>query len=230
LPFSCFSLRYPQEEEEIMHRLPATVFQRLTTNCHTARVTGTNLLAAPQITVGDIQGVSPRKAKAVFENYGEGQGELLLVKAHPTLGTNAVPREILEANTFCTLKYQAGSLCFIQVTALTCTANHVEELTALAAVNAQIVRLLAKEAAGVTDGRSIIAPMMGTIYWRPKPGDPPFVAVGQHVESGQTLCLLEAMKTFNEVTTPHKGVITELVVDNDAMVEQGQVLCYIKDE
>ena len=71
---------------------------------------------------------------------------------------------------------------------------------------------------------AITAPMVGTVYTSPEPGSPPFVKVGDRVEQGQTLLLVEAMKTFNEIRAPRAGTVTEIQVEDRMPVEYGDVL------
>ena len=59
------------------------------------------------------------------------------------------------------------------------------------------------------------SPMVGTFYRAPSPGAPPFVEVGDTVEPGQTLCILEAMKLMNEVKAEHEGVVRRVCVENE---------------
>lgn len=68
------------------------------------------------------------------------------------------------------------------------------------------------------------APFYGVCYLSPAPGEPPFVQVGQPVKSGETLCLMEAMKVLNAVTAPRDGIVTEIVAVDGAEIEQGQPL------
>jgi len=70
----------------------------------------------------------------------------------------------------------------------------------------------------------IIAPMVGTFYRAPKPDAPPFVAEGDIVQSGQTVCVLEAMKMFNEIPSEVAGRIVRVLAENGAPVEYGQPL------
>ncbi len=70
----------------------------------------------------------------------------------------------------------------------------------------------------------IIAPMVGTFYRSPKPDAPPFVAEGDEVQAGQTVCILEAMKLFNEIPSEVAGRIVRILVDNGSPVEYGQPL------
>jgi oxaloacetate decarboxylase (Na+ extruding) subunit alpha len=71
---------------------------------------------------------------------------------------------------------------------------------------------------------SIESPMVGTFYRAPEPGSPPFVEVGDIVASGQTLCILEAMKLMNEVKSDLEAIVRAIHVDNGQPVEFGQVL------
>lgn len=74
--------------------------------------------------------------------------------------------------------------------------------------------------------KSVLAPMVGTFYRSPSPSADAFVAVGDTVEEGQALCILEAMKLMNEITAEEPGVIREIAVGNGDPVEYGTVLFY----
>ena len=71
---------------------------------------------------------------------------------------------------------------------------------------------------------SIDSPMVGIIYMTPKPSSPPFIKTGQKVKKGDTICLIEAMKTFNEIKSDKDGVIKSILVKNGEAVEFGQPL------
>ena len=71
---------------------------------------------------------------------------------------------------------------------------------------------------------SIDSPMVGIIYMTPKPSSPPFVKSGQKVSKGDTICLIEAMKTFNEIKSDKDGIIKSILVKNGEAVEFGQPL------
>ncbi|MFM9101673.1 MAG: acetyl-CoA carboxylase biotin carboxyl carrier protein [Cyanobium sp.] len=83
-------------------------------------------------------------------------------------------------------------------------------------------------AAARSDLQPITAPMVGTFYSSPSPGDPPFVEVGSRITPGQTICILEAMKLMNELEAEIGGVVVEILVENGTPVEFGQVLMRIK--
>ena len=68
------------------------------------------------------------------------------------------------------------------------------------------------------------APIVGVFYEAPSPEEAPYVKLGQKVEKGQTLCLVEAMKMMNELKAPVSGVVRRILVENGAMVEFGQTL------
>ena len=72
------------------------------------------------------------------------------------------------------------------------------------------------------------APLVGTFYLSSKPGEPPFVSVGDKVSKGQTLCIIEAMKIFNEIESDFDGEIVEVLVDDESPVEFNQEIFSIK--
>ena len=71
---------------------------------------------------------------------------------------------------------------------------------------------------------TIDSPMVGIIYLTPKPSSPPFVKKGQKVKKGDTICLIEAMKTFNEIKSDKDGLIKNILVNNGEAIEFGQPL------
>ena len=75
---------------------------------------------------------------------------------------------------------------------------------------------------------AVISPMVGVAYLSPEPGAPPFVTVGQQVAAGQTLLLIEAMKTFNQIKAPKAGTVTAILVQNSAPVEYGEALMILE--
>lgn len=77
------------------------------------------------------------------------------------------------------------------------------------------------------DGHVVKSPMVGTFYRSASPGSKPFVDVGQNVNSGDTLCIIEAMKLLNEIDADQAGVIKAILVENGQPVEFGQPLFVI---
>jgi oxaloacetate decarboxylase alpha subunit len=71
---------------------------------------------------------------------------------------------------------------------------------------------------------SVTSPMVGTFYRRPAPDQPAFVEVGQRVEAGETLCLIEAMKLFNEIVAEQAGVVRTICLEDSSPAEFGQLL------
>ena len=74
---------------------------------------------------------------------------------------------------------------------------------------------------------AVTSPMVGTVYAAPEPGKPPFVKVGQQVKEGDTLFIVEAMKTMNAIAAPRSGTVKEVCVTDGTPVEFGQTLCVI---
>ena len=79
-----------------------------------------------------------------------------------------------------------------------------------------------------SDLLEVTAPMVGTFYRAPAPGEPPFIEVGNRIEVGQTVCILEAMKLMNELEAEVSGEVVEILVDNGTPVEFGQVLMRVR--
>ncbi len=74
----------------------------------------------------------------------------------------------------------------------------------------------------------VASPMVGTYYRSPSPEAPPFVELGSIVKSGQTLCIIEAMKLMNEVESEFNGKVVQILVDNGQPVEYGEPLFHIE--
>ncbi len=83
-------------------------------------------------------------------------------------------------------------------------------------------------AEAVTPPGAVTAPMVGVVYLSPEPGAPPFVKPGDTVTEGQTLLLIEAMKTFNPVRAPQSGRIARILVADGSPVEYGEGLVILE--
>ena len=75
---------------------------------------------------------------------------------------------------------------------------------------------------------AVKSPMVGTAYLLPEPGKPPFVHIGDKVVAGQTLLIIEAMKTFNPIKAPKAGVLKQILIDNAQPVEFGEPLMIVE--
>jgi len=85
----------------------------------------------------------------------------------------------------------------------------------------------APAAADDSDGYAVTAPMVGTFYAASSPGSPPFVQVGDHVNEGDTLCIVEAMKMMNQIEAEVSGTVKSIRVQSGDPVEYGQILFVI---
>ena len=81
-----------------------------------------------------------------------------------------------------------------------------------------------KNIENINDENIVKSPMVGVAYLSADPNSPPYIKIGQHVKAGDTLLLIEAMKTFNEIKAPRSGIIKKIVVLNSQPVEFGDIL------
>jgi acetyl-CoA carboxylase biotin carboxyl carrier protein len=86
----------------------------------------------------------------------------------------------------------------------------------------------AEEANAIPEGHAVNSPMVGTFYRSASPGTPPFTEVGKTVSVGDTLCIIEAMKMFNQIEADKSGTIKAILVENGQPVEYGQPLFVIE--
>lgn len=82
--------------------------------------------------------------------------------------------------------------------------------------------------AQAAEGEVVESPLVGVAYLSPSPEKPAFVSIGDTVKKGQTLLIVEAMKVMNEVPAPKDGIITEILVANEEVVDYGKGLVRIK--
>jgi acetyl-CoA carboxylase biotin carboxyl carrier protein len=75
---------------------------------------------------------------------------------------------------------------------------------------------------------AVKSPMVGTAYLSPEPGKPVFVSIGDKIAAGQTLLIIEAMKTFNPIKAPKAGTVTQILIENARPVEFGEVLMIVE--
>lgn len=84
------------------------------------------------------------------------------------------------------------------------------------------------ESPAPTNGEKVKSPIVGTFYQAPSPDSPPYVKVGDHVNKGQTLCIIEAMKIMNEIDAEFSGTVKEIIATEGAPVEFNQTLFIIQ--
>jgi acetyl-CoA carboxylase biotin carboxyl carrier protein len=75
---------------------------------------------------------------------------------------------------------------------------------------------------------AVTSPMVGTAYLAPEPGARPFVDVGSHVRAGETLLIVEAMKTMNQIPAPRAGVVVQILIEDGQPVEFGEPLMIVE--
>ena len=78
------------------------------------------------------------------------------------------------------------------------------------------------------EGEPVTSPMVGTFYAAPSPTSPPFVKVGDRINAGDVLCVIEAMKTMNHIESEYSGEVAAVLVENSEPVEYGQPLFVIR--
>jgi acetyl-CoA carboxylase biotin carboxyl carrier protein len=111
--------------------------------------------------------------------------------------------------------------------ARTLTAAATVAVAAPTAVVAVAPAALDLAAPAIADGDAVKSPMVGTVYLQPQPDSPPFFKVGDTVSEGQTMMIIEAMKTMNPIPAPRAGRILEFLVANGQPVEFGEPLVII---
>ncbi len=77
---------------------------------------------------------------------------------------------------------------------------------------------------------AVPAPIVGIVYLQPRPGKPTYVEVGQHINKGDTICIIEAMKMMTEVKSQVSGTVTQINVENEDLVEVDQPLIMVKED
>ena len=101
-----------------------------------------------------------------------------------------------------------------------------------AAVPVAVVATSPVAAGAITDFSQhpgvVPSPMVGTAYWAPEPGAKPFIEVGVKVAAGQTLLIIEAMKTMNQIPAPRSGSVVQILVEDGQPVEYGEPLMIIE--
>ncbi len=138
----------------------------------------------------------------------EAEGKVRIVKALPAAPVQAV---------YAPMAMPSGAA---PATAATSAAAPTADAAAAAAAPSAVMP--------VTSGFVVKSPMVGTFYRAASPGAKPFVEVGQKVNEGDTLCIVEAMKILNEIESEKSGTVTQILGENGQAVEYGQPLFVIE--
>ena len=96
------------------------------------------------------------------------------------------------------------------------------------ATKSDIAKMKESSSASPIAGNVVPSPMVGTFYRAPAPDRPPFVRVGDRVEAGQTICIIEAMKLMNEIPSPSNGIVRSILAENDQAIAYGDGLFIIE--
>ena len=135
--------------------------------------------------------------------------------------------EMLEASQLEEIEIQEGEesvrLVKKQSHSLVSEVRSLKKSTNLDALNSETI----SEPKTLTEGEKITSPMVGTFYAAPSPGAKPFVSVGDEINEGDVVCIVEAMKMMNEIKSDFSGKITAIMVENSEPVEFGQSLFLI---
>jgi acetyl-CoA carboxylase biotin carboxyl carrier protein len=105
---------------------------------------------------------------------------------------------------------------------------HVGPSTAAPAPMAHAAPVIAAPVAAADHPGTVKSPMVGTAYFAPSPGAPDFVAIGSTVKQGQTLLIIEAMKTMNQIPAPKSGKVTAILIESGQPVEYGEAMMVIE--
>ena len=136
--------------------------------------------------------------------------------------------ELVENSGIAELEIKEGEE-FVRISRSSSAVQHVyaapQHHAAPAAAAAPVAA--APAAPAVPEGHVVKSPMVGSFYRSPSPGAKAFVDIGQSVNAGDTLCIIEAMKLLNEIEADHSGVIKAILVESGQAVEFGQPLFII---
>jgi acetyl-CoA carboxylase biotin carboxyl carrier protein len=132
--------------------------------------------------------------------------------------------DVLNDTGLTEIEVERGDLRIRVAKTVTVTAGPAASPASLVAPTLAQVEPAAASVPAKPMGEAVKSPMVGTVYLQSQPGAPPFVRVGERVSQGQTLLLVEAMKTMNPIGAPRDGVVSELLVADGQPVEYGEPL------
>jgi acetyl-CoA carboxylase biotin carboxyl carrier protein len=146
-------------------------------------------------------------------------------KSKPTVDANAIRElaELLAETGLTEIEIEQGGMRLRVSRQASPVFSHSTQALAPAASAPAAQDTPAAKPAGPAAG-AVPSPMVGTVYVSPEPGKPPFVKVGDTVKEGDTLMIVEAMKTMNPILAPRAGKITEICIKDAQPIEFGQTL------
>jgi acetyl-CoA carboxylase biotin carboxyl carrier protein len=112
-------------------------------------------------------------------------------------------------------------------------APMVAPVAAIAAPTAPVAPAVTKTEKPISASKTTVeikSPMIGTFYRTANPDSPPFISIGDKVSKGQTVCIIEAMKLFNEIESEVSGTIVKVMIENSSPVEYDQVLFVVEPD
>lgn len=134
---------------------------------------------------------------------------------------------LLDETGLSEIEYDTGSIRIRVARALAAVAPAIHHLPAGHHVATTAAAPAAAEDLASHPG-AVASPMVGVVYLAPEPGAPTFVKLGDSVQEGQTVLLIEAMKTFNPIRAPRSGKVTRILVSDGQPVEYGEPLVIIE--
>jgi acetyl-CoA carboxylase biotin carboxyl carrier protein len=154
--------------------------------------------------------------------------------SRPTIDDDLVRQlaKLLDETGLTEIEYGEGKWHLRVSKSMTTAASMVPAAAAAAAAVAAAGPAATAAAASADDAArhpgAVTSPMVGTVYVAPEPGAAPFVKTGDTVSEGQTLLLIEAMKTMNPIKAPRAGRVSQIFITNAAPVEYGEVLLILE--
>ena len=158
------------------------------------------------------------KTKTGDNSTGDGDGALIRELALLLAETNLTEIEIERAGLRVRVARNISIAASVPTTMQVAAPAPVAAVAAPAAAATDV----SKHPGGVP------SPMVGTAYWASEPGAKPFIEVGSKVSVGQTLLIIEAMKTMNQIPSPRAGTVTQILVEDGQPVEFGEPLVIIE--
>jgi acetyl-CoA carboxylase biotin carboxyl carrier protein len=135
--------------------------------------------------------------------------------------------ELVEESGITELEISEGEES-VRISRASAIAAPIAAVAQAAPIAAPVAAPVAEEAAPAVTGHQVLSPMVGTFYGAPSPDAKPFVKVGQSVNVGDTLCIVEAMKMMNQIEADKAGVVTAILAEDGQPIEFDQALVIIE--